>query len=155
MVTGPRKFSTATPVFSTSRFIDMTTGTSSLAVGHRLRWVTCQSLTCDSQTAYLHGLISKLIFAFRSDLERVRASMWMWRGQEDWTHPWEMLSTSLHSGNQLLLFLNTTTQAHTIRLELSCHYILYGVTQFAVIPHKGWNCIHQSHLLIVWCVFFF
>lgn len=40
MATAPRKFSTATPAFSTSRSIAMTTETSSLAVGRQLRWVT-------------------------------------------------------------------------------------------------------------------
>lgn len=44
MVTAPRKCSTATPVFSTSHFIAMTTGTSSLAVGRQMRWVTSRTL---------------------------------------------------------------------------------------------------------------
>lgn len=68
-----------------------------------------------------------MIGFFRWALEQGRVSMSMWRGQEDWTHPWEMQSISPHSGRTTAHFkhkLNTLIRHNYNVIMYDVHFFL-------------------------------
>lgn len=96
----PSRPSTQTPVFSTCLCIAMTTGTSSQAVEHLMRW---DLSLCSPEPWSLYSSAHKTTFVcFRWAAMQGRASTWTWLLPEDLNHPWLMQTTLLHSGKSVL-----------------------------------------------------
>ena len=109
MVMAPSRLSILTPAFSTCLCIAMTTGTSSQAAEHLMRWEHHQSvflLACPLVSLYL-SLPNDAFMYCRWAAEQVWASTWTWPLLEDWNLPWVMQIISLHSGKIVITYCFT------------------------------------------------